>query len=113
MILLSVSNASVSSDNPLVKRPFFTYYLTSSEVEGISHDQNVSTGYMMSDYVPTRYIYFSPNRSQFYVTEVDDVNQTFFRVGSNVYASHQTGRAEQAPAGLLFAVRERPDHSPP
>lgn len=83
MVLLSVSNDFVSSDNPLVKRPFFTYYLTSAEVGGINHDQAVTSGYMMSDYVPTRYVYFSPNRSQFYVTEVDDANQTFFRVGQN------------------------------
>jgi hypothetical protein len=83
MVLLSVSNDFVSSDNPLVKRTFFTYYLTEEEVSAINHDQNVSTSYMITDYPSARYIYFSPNRQQYYETVVDEGNETFIRLSPN------------------------------
>jgi hypothetical protein len=64
MILLSVSNDFVASDNPLVKRPFYTSYLRESEINSydvITNITSTSTGYMLSDYVMARYMQFSPN----------------------------------------------------
>ena len=62
MIVLSISNDFVASDNPLVKRPFFTYDLTQGEVDGINQLTNMtgSSGYLMSDYVVKRYLDNSP-----------------------------------------------------
>ncbi len=62
LVVLSISNDFVASDNPLVKRPFFTYYLTESEVAGIDHIANATppSGYLLGDYIIKRFLDFSP-----------------------------------------------------
>jgi hypothetical protein len=82
-VLLSVSNDFVSSDNPLVKRPFYTSYLEESEVTSINHLAVIDAGYLMSDYVTERYLEFSP---YLYISTpllIDDTNSTFMRNGKN------------------------------
>lgn len=56
MIFLSVSNDFNASDNPLVKRPFYTFYITEVEETSFNHISSVTQGYVMSDYVTNRYI---------------------------------------------------------
>jgi MFS family permease len=61
-ILFSVSNDFVASDNPLVKRTFYTSYMTESEITGMDSILGItqaSAGYMLSDYVSGRYVQFS------------------------------------------------------
>lgn len=79
MVLLSVSNDFVATDNPLVKRPFFTHYISAEEAAGIEHLATMATGYVMSDYVPHRYLYSSPENSKTHILEVDTQNLTFLR----------------------------------
>jgi hypothetical protein len=52
---LSVSNDFTSSDNPIIKRPFFTYYLSKQEVIAskyisIESDNLIITDKIMNDY---------------------------------------------------------------
>jgi hypothetical protein len=56
MIFLSVSNDFNASDNPLVKRPFYTFYITEVEETSFNHIASVTQGYIMSDYVTNRYL---------------------------------------------------------
>lgn len=79
MVLLSVSNDFVATDNPLVKRPFFTHYISSGEAASIEHLATMTAGYVMSDYVPHRYLYSSPESSKTHILEVDSQNLTFLR----------------------------------
>ncbi|WP_424359200.1 hypothetical protein [Methanocella sp. MCL-LM] len=79
MVLLSVSNDFVATDNPLVKRPFFTHYISAGEAANIEHLATMTTGYLMSDYVPHRYLYSSPENSKTHILEVDSKNLTFLR----------------------------------
>jgi len=61
-ILFSVSNDFVASDNPLVKRTFYTSYMTEGEITGMDSILGItqaSAGYMLSDYVSGRYVQFS------------------------------------------------------
>lgn len=100
LVLLSVSNDFVSSDNPLVKRPFFTHYLTESEVTGIEHFSNLTVGYPMTDYAASRYQYFSPYRPRFQMAIVDDGNMTFLRPSSNDTIMVRSGELEKRPLDL-------------
>ena len=79
MVLLSVSNDFVATDNPLVKRPFFTHYISSGDAAIIEHLSMMTTGYIISDYVPHRYLYSSPENAKTHILEVDSQNLTFLR----------------------------------
>ena len=74
MIVLSISNDFVASDNPLVKRPFFTYYLTQGRVNGIDDLANMTChlGFLMSDYVVKRYMDFSSYASVGQLIEISN-----------------------------------------
>jgi hypothetical protein len=71
MCLLSISNEFVASDNPLVKRPFYTFYLTEEETRGIDHLSNMTAGYVMTDYVTGRYITFSKFKEKSQILETN------------------------------------------
>jgi hypothetical protein len=74
LVFLSISNDFVASDNPLVKRPFFTYYLMESEIAGIDRlsDLTSPSGYLMGDYIIKRYLDFSPEANVAQLIEVGD-----------------------------------------
>jgi hypothetical protein len=79
MCLLAVSNDFVASDNPLVKRPFYTYYLTEDETTGFDFVANVTNGYVMADYVTDRYYYASKSRQKGNILETDSNATTLIR----------------------------------
>ena len=60
LVLASVSNDFVASDNPLVKRNFYTYYFEESEYASFNTVASNTAGLVMSDYLPTRYLGYSP-----------------------------------------------------
>ena len=82
-VLLSVSNDWVASDNPLVKRPFYTYYFSEQEIMGMDRLVTHATGVLESDYVPNRYYEASPPDEIVHKTilQVDVPNMTFVRHG--------------------------------
>jgi hypothetical protein len=77
--LLAVSNDWVASDNPLVERPFYTYYFTEQEVTGMDRLATHATGVLQSDYVANRYYEGSPREAFTTILEVDVPNMTFVR----------------------------------
>ena len=79
MAFLSMSNDFNASDNPLVKRPFYTSYLTEEEIKAFNYAGTVSKGYVMSDYVTSRYLAFSPYNSKSHILEIDKMNMRFLR----------------------------------
>lgn len=74
--LLSVSNDFVASDNPLVKRPFYTYYLTQNEIDSSTELAQLSEGYVMADFVITRLIGFSDYAPREHIMEMDRTTLT-------------------------------------
>jgi hypothetical protein len=83
MCFLSISNDFVASDNPLVKRPFYTYYLTEEEIVAFNHVANVTKGYLMVDYVTCRYLMYTPYNSKCHLLEIDKENTRFLRNSSD------------------------------
>jgi len=79
MSFLSVSNDFNASDNPLIKRPFYTYYLTNGEEVAFRHIASSTQGHLMSDYVTTRYLSFSPYENKSHMIEADIENMKFLR----------------------------------
>jgi len=82
MSFLSISNDFIASDNPLVKRPFYTFFLTEGETFGINKLVNTTEGYLISDYITTRYLTFSQYEPKSNLLEVDTKNMTFLRNNS-------------------------------
>lgn len=83
MSFLSISNDFIASDNPLVKRPFYTFFLTEGETLGINKLANTTEGYLISDYITTRYLMFSQYEPGSDLLEVDTNNMTFLRNNSH------------------------------
>lgn len=77
MSFLSISNDFVASDNPLVKREFYTYYLTEEEVTSFNHVADITKGYLMSDFISYKYFIFSIYSEKPHILEVDRKNMKF------------------------------------
>ena len=75
MVFLSITSDFVASDNPLVKRPFYTDYLHEAEITGLDNVANFTGGYVMTDYVAARYLGSSPYQDKMHILEADSVNE--------------------------------------
>lgn len=82
MSFLSVSNDFVASDNPLVKRPFYTFYLTDEEITGFYRAASMAEGYLMSDFVVAKFLSYSPYKSKDNIIEVDSGSMRLLRNSS-------------------------------
>lgn len=100
MSFLSISNDFAASDNPLVKRPFYTYYLTDEEIASFYHIASKTKGYMMSDYVTSNFIFNSPYILKEHILEVDFKNMTLLRNSSADTLLIRTGELEKRPLYL-------------
>ena len=83
MSFLSVSNDFTASDNPLIKRPFYTYYLTNGEEVAFRHIASSTQGHLLSDYVTTRYLLFSPYENKTHILEVDIKKMKILRIATD------------------------------
>lgn len=80
--ILGISNDFVASDNPMVQRPFYTYYLTEDETAAFIHLAEVSEGYVMSDYVSNRYLRRTEYGFKRHILEVNRGCSAFLRGGN-------------------------------
>jgi O-antigen/teichoic acid export membrane protein len=83
MAFLAVSNDFTASDNPIVKRPFYTFYLNEEESKSMNRVAQIADGIVMSDYVACRYLENSVYADKVNVLEVDPQQQEFLRSGGN------------------------------
>jgi len=104
LVFLSVSNDFIASDNPLVKRPFYTFYLTEEEVSGFDHAGNTSRGFVMSDFVTTRYMDSAPYRKKSHILEVDNQTQNIVKGTDSDLILIRKGELERRP--LRFFITE-------
>lgn len=79
MAFLSISNDFTASDNPLVKRPFYTFYLTEQECNAFDQLASFTSSYVMSDYITSRYLLASPYKTKAHILEVDQEKLKFLR----------------------------------
>lgn len=79
MALLTVSNDFTASDAPLLKRPFYTFYLSEEENTSLERVAQMAEGYLMSDYISCRYLENSHFSSKMHILEVDPRQQKFLK----------------------------------
>ncbi len=103
LVFLSVSNDFIASDNPLVKRPFYTFYLTEEEVRGFDHAGNTSRGFVMSDFVTYRYMETTYYRESGHMLEVDPSSLDFLRSGPSDLILIRKGELEERPLRFLIS----------
>ena len=75
MVFLGVSNDFNASDNPLVKRPFYTYYFTESEITAMNRLGYLAKGYVTADYPAARYMEYSDFPQKAHILEVSALEQ--------------------------------------
>ena len=109
-VLLAVSNDWVASDNPLVKRPFYTFYFSEQEITGMDRLVTHTTGILESDYVPNRYYEGSAYEPNTTILEVDGNNMTFVRGSPEDVLLIREGEHEKRE--LKAALLDGPDFIP-
>jgi hypothetical protein len=99
-VMLSISNDFVALDNPIIKRPFYTNYLTQEEVSDIDHVSDMAARLVLSDYITVRYL----NSSQLYANtsmlRVDQNNTKFIKRPNDVILVRD-GELEKRPLQFL------------
>lgn len=105
MAFLSISNDFVASDNPLVKRPFYTYYLHESEVSGLDRMSSLSGGDVMTDYVAVRYLEKSPYMDKMHILEADADNARLLTNNSSDVIVIRDGELAGRPLKLFTATQ--------
>jgi hypothetical protein len=105
-----VSNDWVASDNPLVKRPFYTFYFSEQEITGMDRLVTHTTGILETDYVPNRYYEGSAYEPNTTILEVDGNNMTFVRGSPEDVLLIREGEHEKRE--LKAALLDGPDFIP-
>lgn len=106
MCFLSVSNDFTASDNPLVKRPFYTYYLTEEETTAFDNIANVTSGYVMADYVTCRYMGNSAYSTKSHILEVEADNYRLLRDKAEDTILIRDGELAKRPVKLYSSPTE-------
>jgi hypothetical protein len=100
MAFLSISNDFTASDNPLIKRPFYTYYLTEEECLAFDHIASRASGFVMSDYITSRYLLASKHKTKAHILEVDQQQMTFLRESERDILLIRNGELNKRPLML-------------
>lgn len=79
MVFLSISNDFVASDNPIVKRNFYTFYLTEKEVAIFDAVGKKSESQILSDYVTWRFYRYSEYKDKAGLLELDEDRKYFLK----------------------------------
>lgn len=101
MAFLSVSNDFTASDNPLIKRPFYTYYLSEEECISFGSAAEIAEGYLMSDQVMCRYIENSEYKDKSHILEADIIQQKFLRSSDKDIIVIRTAELSKRPLKLF------------
>jgi hypothetical protein len=105
-IMLSVSNDWVALDNPLVKRPFYTFYITEEETSSMSllNDLKTDSTYMLTDYITARYLESLPAFDANYtrMLQVYD-NKRFLTNESKDILAIREGELSKRPMQLYYS----------
>lgn len=106
MSLLSVSNDFTATDNPLVKRPFYTYYLTEEEITAFENVPMISNGFIMTDHATQRYIQKTPFEPIAHILEIGDENSKFLRNSTSDLILIRNGELKKRPLRLYESKNE-------
>ncbi|MFX4263313.1 hypothetical protein ACOBQJ_14080 [Pelotomaculum propionicicum] len=113
MAFLSVTNDFTASDNPLVKRPFYTYYLSEGEVNSFNHICSTSEGYVFSDFIATKYLFYSKYSERSHILEANTDTKKFLKnIDSDIFLIRKN-ELEKRPLKLYSNNSDRFFRDPP
>ena len=101
MCLLSVSNDFTASDNPLVKRQFYTFYLTRPEITGFDRLASLTDGLVLTDYVTDRYYKHSPYLPNTTILQVNVTSSAILRNQSTDLVLIRSHELSERPVRIL------------
>jgi hypothetical protein len=78
---ISIDNDFTASDNPLIKRQFYSFYVSTPETTAVNTLTEISDGsFIMADYPMFRVITHSGTNQQAHLLEADRTGSTIFKV---------------------------------
>ncbi|WP_132059389.1 glycosyltransferase family protein [Halorussus amylolyticus] len=107
--MFTVSNDFTASDNPLVERQFYTYYVADSEEESMQTIAGMSSGNVLSDYVTERYLSASPYERKGRVLGVNEDADRMYLGGDENVVLVREGELERRSVQLRQTDRYRDD----
>lgn len=106
MTLLSVSNDFVASDNPLIKRPFYTFYITKEERDAFERIGSITIGDINSDYVTLRYFQSSNYSQKSNILEIYNYSE-ILRYNNSAIILFRSGEFKKRPLKCYTANTKR------
>lgn len=104
MAFLAVSNDFTASDNPIVKRLFYTFYLSEEECKSLNTAAQITDGIVMSDYISCRYLENSEFADKVNVLEVNQLQQEFLRSSGNDIILIRSTELDKRPLQLFTST---------
>lgn len=101
MAFLAVSNDFTASDNPIVKRLFYTFYLSEEECKSLNSVAQIADGIVMPDYISCRYLENSEYADKVNVLEVNRQQQEFLRSNGNDIIIIRSNELDSRPLQLF------------
>jgi hypothetical protein len=101
MAFLTVSNDFTASDNPLIKRQFYTFYLSEEESVSLQRAAEIADGYVMADYISCRYLENTQYADKIHVLETDRQGREFLRSSSKDILIIRTAELAKRPLRLF------------
>lgn len=112
MFFLCISNDFTASDNPIIKRPFYTYYLTQSEVISLNQIADHSDGHLLGDYVTWRYFDFSKYKNISYPLSINKKTNKFSKYSEIDIILIRNGELQKRPLKLISSSSNKPVYQP-
>ena len=105
-IMLSISNDWVASDNPLVQRQFYTYYLTQDETSAFNRIATSTSGLILADYIPSRYMDSSAHGDRSNMLEMNGNGTEFLRSGPEDVMIIRYGELDKRPLKIARVTKD-------
>ncbi len=100
LVLLSVSNDFIATDNPLVKRPFYTHYLTASDISGANLFRDAANGTVLADYPIVRYLMYNDYVEPPLLIRADEKNNSIV-MSDNIPLIYRKGELSKRPLDIM------------
>ena len=101
LVILSMSNDFIATDNPLVKRPFYTHYLTESDIAGADHIRDMANTSVLADYPIVRYLMYNDYVQLPTLIWMDAKNNTIIPSDPRFPVIYRKGELSNRPLDIL------------
>ena len=112
MVFLSVSNDFSASDNPLIKRPFYTFYFTENETTAMNRLAGFTKGYIMADAPAQKFLVCTIYSKKAHILEVSAKEPKFLSNSNEDLILIRNAELTQRPLKLFVSETGEFDFDP-